>query len=131
MRRRHSDGDLEKMRESWHEWPRRGRTPRTTALKSSMKSEICGIIVPSPSIPQIEKRERVVCRRCGVPLTPSKGSPKTSKAEVEGKTKRRNAVVSWQREEHPPLSLVQCFVVSRGCQGRDSILPKKPFKKLE
>ena len=96
VRRRHSDSDLGKiMGESWSERP--------TALKSPMKSETA------------DKSENRVgnCSRCGIPLTPSKrieSDPNTSKAK-----NRKRAVVSW-RENPPPLSLVQCFIVSRGCQ---------------
>ena len=72
MRRSHSDGDLGKMRESWSEWPRE----KTTTLKretSPMKSDTEDIAEKGES-----DRPKVCCCRCGVPLTPSKGSEGSS-----------------------------------------------------
>ena len=99
-RRRHSDSDLGKiMGESWSERP--------AALKSPMKSETA------------DKSENRVanCSRCGIPLTPSK------RIENSRTTNRKRAVVSW-RDNPPPLSLVQCFIVSRGCQLNEAAVAR-------
>ena len=108
---RRGESDLEKMRESWPEWQR----DRTTVKeeKSPTKSDIVDT-----------GDERVCCCRCGVPLTPSTGREASTKAEVERKAKRRS-VVSWQkRAHHPALSLVECFIVSRGCQLNEAGLAR-------
>ena len=88
-----------------------------TALKGPMKSD---------TVDTAEKKQGICCR-CGVPLTPSKRfetSSEASKAQVERKTKKKNAVVSWQKRlsPPPPLSLVQCFIVERGCQLSEAAL---------
>ena len=99
VRRRHSDSDLGKiMGESWSERP--------TALKSPMKSETVD-----------KSKNRVAnCSRCGIPLTPSK------RIETSRTKNRKRAVVSWR--DTPPLSLVQCFIVSRGCQLNEAAVAR-------
>ena len=101
VRRRHSDSDLGKiMGESWSERP--------TALKSPMKSETVD-----------KSKNRVAnCSRCGIPLTHSK------RIENSRTTNRRRAVISWREDTPPPLSLVQCFIVSRGCQLNEAAVAR-------
>ena len=107
VRRRHSDSDLGKiMGESWSEG--------TTALKSPMKSETVD-----------KSKNRVAnCSRCGIPLLPSK------RIENSRMTNRKRAVVSW-RENPPPLSLVQCFIVSRGCQLNEAAVARALARALD
>ena len=48
--------------------------------------------------------------------------PVESLSKASKATDRKRAVISWR--DSPPLSLVQCFIVSRGCQLNEAAVAR-------